>query len=223
MELFPNVTTNWNQIISDFEDRPTYSQLKSHLLSLYRPKSKSIFDIYNPTLLRHLFQLRLGLSQLRYHKKRHGFKDTATDKCICKEGTEDTHHYFFLCPFYDNHRLVLTSEIEKILHDNEITEFNFSVELLLYGHPSLKFSENRKVITHTLEYIKNTNRLVTWSVSAPAPAHISVFTFLVLCVSCVLVIFPFVYFYFFVFSVYVLYILDGLGCKSIYLALGPCH
>ena len=161
MEFFPNATSSWNQIISDFEDRPTYSKLKSHLLSLYRPKAKSIFDIYNPALLRHLFQLRLGLSQLRYHKKRHGFKDTATDKCICKEGTEDTHHYFFLCPFYDNHRLVLTSEIEKILHDNEITEFNFSVELLLYGHPSLKFSENRKVITHTLEYIKNTNRLVT--------------------------------------------------------------
>ena len=142
-------------------DSPTYSKLKSHLLSLYRPKAKSIFDTYNPTLLRHLFQMRVGLSQLRYHKKRHGFKDTATDKCLCKEGIEDTLHYFLVCPFYANHRLVLKSEIEKILHNNEITEFNFSVDLFLYGHPSLDCSENRKVIAHTLEYIKNTNRLAT--------------------------------------------------------------
>ena len=159
--FFPNATTSWNQIISHFEDRPTFSKLKSHLLSLHRPKAKSIFDTYNPTHLRHLFQLRLGLSQLRYHKKRHGFKDTATDRCLCKEGIEDNFHYFLVCPFYANHRLVLKSEIEKILHENEITDFIFSVDLFLYGHPSLECTENKKVIAHTLEYIKNTNRLAT--------------------------------------------------------------
>ena len=189
--FFPNATITWNQIISDCEDRPTYSKLKSHLLSLYRPKAKSVFDVYNPTLLRHLFQLKLGLSQLRYHKKRHGFKDTATDKCICKNGIEDTHHYFFLCPFYDNHRLVLTSEIENILHDNEITEFDFSVDLFLYGHPSLKCTENRKVIAHTLEYIKSTNRLSSWSVPAPASAPFFAFNFYFLSVSCVWVVIMF--------------------------------
>ena len=159
--FFPNAIAGWNQIISDFEDRPTYCKLKSHLISLYRPKAKSIFDTYNPTLLRYLFQLRLGLSKLRYHKKRHGFKDTVTDKCLCKLGTEDTHHFFLVCPFYATHREVLTHEIEKILHDREITEFNFSVNLFLYGHPSLDQKDNTKVISHTLDYIKNTNRLTT--------------------------------------------------------------
>ena len=53
----PNATTSWNQIISHFEDRPTYIKLKSHLLSLHRPKAKSFFDTYNPAHLRHLFQL----------------------------------------------------------------------------------------------------------------------------------------------------------------------
>ena len=152
--FFPNAPSSWNQIISDFEDRPTYSKLKSHLLSLYRPKAKSIFDtrfsIY-----------RLGLSQLRYHKKRHAFKDTPIDKCLCNKGIEDTHHYLLVCPFYARHRVVLTSKIEKILLDNEITEFNFSVNLLLYEHPSLECPENKKAITLTLEYIKNINRLAT--------------------------------------------------------------
>ena len=161
-------------------DRQT-DALKSHLISLCRPKAKSIFDTYNPTLLRHLFQLRLGLSQLRYHKKRHGFKDTVTDKCLCKLGTEDTHHFFLVCPFYATHREVLTHEIEKILHDREITEFNFSVNLFLYGHPSLDCKDNTKVISHTLDYIKNTNRLTTWLVSSPAFARFC-FYFLVVCV-----------------------------------------
>ena len=159
--FFPNAIAGWNQIISDFEDRPTYTKLKSHLISLYRPKAKSIFDTYNPTLLRHLFQLRLGLSQLRYHKKRHGFKDTVTDKCLCKLGIEDSHHFFLVCPFYATQRAVLTHEIEKILHEKEITEFNFSVNLFLYGHPSLDSKDNTKVIAQTLDYIKNTNRLAT--------------------------------------------------------------
>ena len=135
--------------------------------------------------------MRLGLSQLRYHKKRQGFKDTATDKCICKNGIEDTHHYFFLCPFYDNHRIVLTSEIENILHDNEITEFDFSVDLFLYGHPSLKCTENRKVIAHTLEYIKSTNRLSSWSVPAPASVPSFALNFYFLSVSCVWVVIVF--------------------------------
>ena len=96
--FFPNAIADWNQIISDFEDRPTYGNLKSHLISLYRPKAKSIFDTHNPTFLRHLFQLRIGVSQLRYHKKRHDFKDTVTDKCLCKLGVEDSHHFFFGMP-----------------------------------------------------------------------------------------------------------------------------
>ena len=33
--FFPNAIAGWNQIISDFEDRPTYTKLKSHLISLY--------------------------------------------------------------------------------------------------------------------------------------------------------------------------------------------
>ena len=89
------------------------------------------------------------------------------------EGIEDTHH-FFLYPFYENHKLVLTSEIE---HGNEINEFNFSVELFLYWHPSLDCSENMKLIAPPVEYTKNTNRIATWSVSAPASAHFFAFTF----------------------------------------------
>ena len=58
--FFPDATKNWNYIITDFNDFPTFEQLKKHLFSLYRPEIKSTFRIHHPDL-RHIFQLRLGL------------------------------------------------------------------------------------------------------------------------------------------------------------------
>ena len=80
--------------ITDFKDRPSFEDLKRHLISLYRPDAKPIFDIHNPHL-RFIFQLRVGLSHLRHHKKRHKFADTPSDKCLCKNGVEDTQPLFF--------------------------------------------------------------------------------------------------------------------------------
>ena len=56
--------------------------------------------MHDPLGLWYLFQLRVGLSSLRYHKKRHNFIDTPSDKCLCNQGIEDTNHLLFLCPFF---------------------------------------------------------------------------------------------------------------------------
>ena len=63
-------------MISNFQDIPTFTSLKSHLLSLIRPKIKSTFGIHDALGLRYLFQLRVNLSPLRSHKMRHNFCDT---------------------------------------------------------------------------------------------------------------------------------------------------
>ena len=159
--FFPNATSIWNKIISHFDTFPSFLKLKSYLISLFRPAFKSTFNIHNPSLLRYLFQLRLGLSQLRAHKKRHNFKDTFTDSCLCKKGVEDTHHFLFVCPFYSAHRKILKENVDVILQENNLTSEEFSVDLLLYGHKSLPSNENCKIIGHVLEFIKNTNRLPT--------------------------------------------------------------
>ena len=97
---FPDAITSWNNVITHFDDIPSFSVLKNHILSLTRPKKKSIFGIHDPLGLRYLFQLRVGLSSLRYHKKRHNFIDTPSDKCLCNQGIGDTNHFTFLCLFF---------------------------------------------------------------------------------------------------------------------------
>ena len=129
--FFPDATKNWNNIIIDFKGLPTFEHLKKHLISLYRPNGRSIFGIHN-LKLRHLFQLRVGLSHLRHHKKRHKFADTPSDKCLCKKGVEDTQHFLITCTFYTRHRNVLFACVETVLkkYDLNVTDF---VEVLIWS------------------------------------------------------------------------------------------
>ena len=155
--FFPNAITLWNNFISSFQNFPTFLELKNHLISLFRPKTNSIFGIHDPISLRHLFQLRVGLSKLRHHKKRHNFLDTPSDTCICKNGVEDTDHFFIHCPFYNSHRTELRAKVSLIISRNDL-DLNISSNLLLYGHNSLSFQDNRDILLATLYFIFQSNR-----------------------------------------------------------------
>ena len=63
--FFPDAITSWNNVITHFNDIPSFSVLKKHSLSLIRPKKKCIFGIHDHLELRYMFQLRVGLSSLK--------------------------------------------------------------------------------------------------------------------------------------------------------------
>ena len=79
--FFPDATSSWNNMISNFQNIPTFTSLKSHLLSLIRPKIKSTFGTHDALGLLYLFQLRVNLSPLRSQKRRHNFSDTPIETC----------------------------------------------------------------------------------------------------------------------------------------------
>ena len=159
--FFPNAVSQWNNIISDFKDFPSFNDLKKHLISLIRPQPKNVFNIFRPKVLRYLFQLRVGLSRLRHHKKSHNFADTLSDLCLCKTGVEDTRHYLLACPFYANHREVLLSSVENIVRDKNLNRSLNSPDLFLYGDCSLSVPENQSIIAATLTFIENSQRLTS--------------------------------------------------------------
>ena len=86
--FFPDAIRQWNVVIQDFNAMPTLEEFRSHLHALYRPSIKETYGIHDPDGLKYLFQLRVGLSPLRYHKKRHNFLDTPDDTCLCKTDKE---------------------------------------------------------------------------------------------------------------------------------------
>ena len=66
--FFPDAIASWNIIIEQFHAMPSFYTLKTLITKFIRPPEKSIYGIYNVLGIKYLFQLRLGLSPLRYHK-----------------------------------------------------------------------------------------------------------------------------------------------------------
>ena len=155
--FFPDAIHTWNHIICNFDDLPSITVLKKHLLSLFRPKCKSIFGIVNPTYLPILYQLRVGLSNLRSHKVKHNFCDTPTSTCLCGAAIESTDHFFNSCSLYNEQRLQLMSKVNVVLRRNNLV-IDSRTKLLLYGHPQLNDTDNKLILTYSLEYLNSSKR-----------------------------------------------------------------
>ena len=156
--FFPDAISSWNISMSHFSNMPTFSLLKKHLLSLFRPKPRSLFGIHDPLGIHYLFQLRVGLSLLRSHKKRHNFADTPCDTCHCTQGIENTSHFLFQCPSYVTQRATLAASVIQILLRNNLNNLGNQECLYLYGHCSMNDNDNKAVLLSTIKYIKDTGR-----------------------------------------------------------------
>ena len=159
--FFPDGINSWNNVITHFNDIPSIDILKKHILSLIRPEKKNIFGIHDPSGLRNLFQLRDGLSPLRYHKKCHNSIDTPSDKCSCDRRPDDINHFLFSCPLYAACRLTLTTDVMKILQKYNLNHLQNQSHLYLYGHRNINFADNRIILLSTIKYIKESKRFPT--------------------------------------------------------------
>ena len=159
--FFPDAVKCWNDIGPEMRDAKNISIFKSSILNLIRPKCRSIFKLHHPIGLKYIFQLRVGLSALKAHKKAHNFLDTPSDICSCGTSSESNEHYFLKCPNYTAQRITLFSEINPILQqfpnlsphdDSKLTHY------LLYGIEGPNTVQNRKILNATISYILNTGR-----------------------------------------------------------------
>ena len=71
--FYPDAVKCWNNIGPEIRKLNTLNSFKAKLNGIIKPECKSVFKIHN-SHLRYLFQLRLGLSQLKDHKFKHKFK-----------------------------------------------------------------------------------------------------------------------------------------------------
>ena len=62
----------WNDLGPKLRESELISKFKDSLLKLYRPVNKSIFNVHDNGI-KWIFQLRVGLSPLKSHKKGHIF------------------------------------------------------------------------------------------------------------------------------------------------------
>ena len=158
--FYPNSVKIWNEIGPDHRQARSLKEFKSNILSKIRPPKKSVFNIHDPVGIKRLFQLRVGLSPLNDHKKRHNFNDTPSDMCHCEIRPETTDHFFLTCDLYIEERRELFEVVNPIIESsNLLMDENIKlVNLLLYGHEKLRERDNYKVTNATLKFIQNTGR-----------------------------------------------------------------
>ena len=119
---------------------------------------KPLFGIHDLSGVRCIFQLRVGLSTLKYHKKCHNFVDTPDDRCDCLTTFENTSHFLFTCPLYADQRTALLNSVSNILIMNNLENLSESVDVYLYGHTALHSVENKAIILSTIKFINDSNR-----------------------------------------------------------------
>ena len=154
----PDAISSWNTCMSHFIDSPSSRLLKKHIFSLFRPSPKIMFEIHDPLGIQYLFQLRVGLSPLKSHKKHHNFADTLSDKCSCTLGIENISHFLFQCPLYTTQRASLAASVILVLLRNNLNHLGNQERLYLYGHDSLNMNDNKAILLSTIKYIKDTKR-----------------------------------------------------------------
>ena len=106
------------------------------------------------------FQLRVGLSQHRSHKKAHNFQDTPDGKCCCTLNSETTTHYLLHCPNFVVQRRELFRILNPLLDNMRFLDDDEQlVRLLLYGEECFESQIKHSILKATIDFIRRTSRL----------------------------------------------------------------
>ena len=146
--------TEWNKIDIKIWNSP-YSVFRNYLLNEIRPKPSPLYNIHNPSGIKLLTRLRLGLSHLNEHKFNHNFDDCVNPFCTCSLEPESTSHFFLHCHHYNTIRSILFEDLNSVdknlfkLSDNELTL------ILLYGSTKHSLMNNHILLNSSIKYIEN--------------------------------------------------------------------
>ena len=99
----------------------------------------------------HHARMRIGCSKLNYDLC-YNLHVTANPSCPCGALIENAHHFFLICPNYDNIRLPLFNAISVY---TEVT-----IDTILYGNQKLKIDLNKVIFDAVHDNIVSTNRFM---------------------------------------------------------------
>ena len=125
-----------------------------------RPLRRSYFNVTDKVGLRRLAQLRVGLSDLRDHRKNHHFLNCPVATCACSQGNETTEHFLLECNRFSTERVVLMASLSQALPNTDLTAFPLLSDVLLYGSDKSSFYTNTDILNATISYIISSKRFL---------------------------------------------------------------
>ena len=114
--------------------------------------------IHNPTGLKLLTRLRLGVSHFSDYKFNHNFRDCINPLYSCSLSVENNVHFFLHCHHFLLQRQTLMNNIKSI--DKDIINATDSdlVNILLFGSSKYQYHINSKILSFSIDFILKTER-----------------------------------------------------------------
>lgn len=145
----------WNELNPIYTNAPSLQSFKHRL-----KKSKEILAPYiSHEIPRHsqivIAQLRIGFSDLNAHLHYRGCIESPT--CQCGHRREDTRHFIWACPAYEQIRQSMLNIIRDM---NLSIPVNF--KLLLYGNKNLPVNKNLEIQKHFSAFLIQSKRFLNY-------------------------------------------------------------
>ena len=112
--FFPSTILEWNKLDRRIRQSLTLLTFWNSLLKIGWTAPKSVCNLYNPSGLKFLTRLRLGLSHLNEHKFNHNFKDSVNHLYSCSLEVESVLNFFLRCHYFADIHKTLFHELQSV-------------------------------------------------------------------------------------------------------------
>ena len=112
--FFPSSVIEWNNLGKSIRSSESLALFKKSILQFIRPTPNRTFKCHNPTRIKPITKLRLGLIRLRDHKFKHNFLECLNPICCCGKDIETTIRYLLHCPIFSDERSIFLNNIRSI-------------------------------------------------------------------------------------------------------------
>jgi hypothetical protein len=148
--FFPTTTNLWNNLRPMTRNAPSLEAFKAHhKVSL--PKKNALYYYGSRFEATIHARMRIGNSPLNAHLS-NILNVIPSPLCSCQSGEEDTKHYFFVCPLYEEQRTRLASNLLPFIIDE--------VDPLLFGFPDQNHAVNLHIFSAVHTYMRETKRFI---------------------------------------------------------------
>ena len=148
--FLPFATSLWNSLDVNTRQITNYESFKDTLM--VNSNDNPLFYVGSRQEQIIMAKLRMGCSNLNGHL--YFMKIIDSPACLCGFINENEFHFLLVCPLYNRPRLTLQNAMAHIAP--------FTLRTLLYGDENLDIASNKRIVTETLRFIKDSTRFDQW-------------------------------------------------------------
>ena len=165
--FLPFAISLWNRLDENTRKITNYESFKDTLMA--NTIDNPLFYVGSRQEQIIMAKLRMGGSNLNGHL--YSMKLIDSPACSCGFINENEFHFFLVCPLYNRPRVTLQNAMGNIAP--------FTLRTLLYGSENLDLTVNKRIVTETLRFIKDSKRFDPWLHDSVCRVHVLTVCFVI--------------------------------------------